>query len=141
LRAAAGVEVPYAVRVVRWTALGVPQDVARRTFALEIGPYLAVPTYAAAAAEIAGQEAIDAAARAWRAGGRKAPADAVPDALADALLVVGGTDALAARAAELRASGCDAVRFLPLSPEVGRSAELEALVQALGELVARRASA
>ena len=136
-RAAAGITDPFAVHVVQWTAPELPDDVARRTFALEVAPYLAVPSYGAAAAELAGRDAIDTAADAWRRGGRSAGADAVPDVLADELLVVGGADDLAASARELRASGCDAVRFLPLSPRGDRPDELAALVAALGTLPSR----
>jgi alkanesulfonate monooxygenase SsuD/methylene tetrahydromethanopterin reductase-like flavin-dependent oxidoreductase (luciferase family) len=136
-RAAAGITDPFAVHVVQWTAPGLPDDVARRTFALEVAPYLAVASYGAAAAELAGRGAIDAAADAWRRGGRSAGADAVPDGLADELLVTGGADELAACARALGASGCDAVRFLPLSPLRDRPDELATLVAALGALAAR----
>ena len=118
----------------RWTALDLPAAAARRVFAREVGPYLAVPTYAAAAAEIAGWDAIDAAAQAWREGGRAGAADAVPGALADELLVTGDAGDLVAHAEALAAGGADAVRYLPLSPEPARTTGLEALVRALGEI-------
>jgi alkanesulfonate monooxygenase SsuD/methylene tetrahydromethanopterin reductase-like flavin-dependent oxidoreductase (luciferase family) len=133
-RADAGIGAPYAVHVMRWTALDLPPAEARRAFAREVGPYLAVPAYAAAAAEIAGQDAIDAAGQAWRDGGREGAAAAVPDALADELLVTGDAGDLAAHATALAATGTDAVRFLPLTPDPATATGLTAVIAALAQL-------
>jgi alkanesulfonate monooxygenase SsuD/methylene tetrahydromethanopterin reductase-like flavin-dependent oxidoreductase (luciferase family) len=133
-RLAAGRTTPYAVHVLRWTALGVPEDVARRTFALEVAPYLAVPAYAAAAAQIAGPDAVAATAAAWRQGGRQAAAATVPGALADELLVTGDADALGAHAAALATHGATAVRFLPLTTDPTHPTDLRTLVRAVATL-------
>lgn len=77
---------------------------------------------------------MDAAADAWRSGGRAAAAEAVPPSLADELLFVLGAEDPRPRLEALARAGCDRVRFIPLTPEPGDSANAHAVVAALAAL-------
>ena len=107
---------------------------AQRRLRWEIAPYMAVPTYLAAAVAIAGEEAIDRAAAAWRSGGRAAAGPAVPQELIDSLLVHGDATGFAKRLADFRAAGVDAVRLVPLTSLGGSIDDAHAVIDVLGEL-------
>jgi alkanesulfonate monooxygenase SsuD/methylene tetrahydromethanopterin reductase-like flavin-dependent oxidoreductase (luciferase family) len=108
---------PFRVMVIQWVWTGRDRSAARAAFARQIAPYLAVPGYARAAAEIVDRERIDAVGAAWRTGGRTGAAELVPPELVDALLVVGGRAEIERRVDELAAAGCTDVRLLPLHQE------------------------
>ena len=74
---------------------------------------------------------IDAAAERWRTGGRDGAADAVPDSVVEALLVVLGADDVDERLAAYARAGCDRVRVIPLTPVAGDPANAFAVVRAL----------
>ena len=117
-----------------WAQAGTDLELAQRRLRWEIAPYMAVPTYRAAAVAIAGEEAIGRAAAAWRAGGRAAAAPAVPPQLIDRLLVHGDAAGFAQRLADYRAAGVDAVRLVPLTSLGGSVDEAHAVIDVLGEV-------
>ena len=129
-----GNDSPFEVIVNVWAFGGDDPEAARECFRREIGPYLAVPTYRAAAIAVSSEAEVDAAADAWRAGGRAAAAEAVPPSLADELLFVLGAEDPRPRLEALARAGCDRVRFIPLTPEPGDSANAHAVVAALAAL-------
>jgi hypothetical protein len=100
----------------------------------EVSPYLATPTYRAAA--VAGQDAIDRAGAAWRAGGRETAAPAVPQELVDSLLIQGDAADFARRLAAFRGAGVDSVRLVPLTSLGGGIEAAHAIVDIVGELSA-----
>ena len=112
-RRAAGNAAPFEIIALVHAAAdgsGDPESAYRR----EMAPYLAVPTYRRGAAALSSAEEVDAAAAAWRTGGREAAAAAFPPAIAQACLAV-GRDAIASRVADLGRAGCDGVRLVPVS--------------------------
>jgi alkanesulfonate monooxygenase SsuD/methylene tetrahydromethanopterin reductase-like flavin-dependent oxidoreductase (luciferase family) len=117
-----------------WAQAGTDLGLAHRRLRWEIAPYMAVPTYRAAAVAIAGEGAIDRAAAAWRSGGRAAAAPAVPQQLIDSLLVHGDASDFAQRLADFRAAGVDTVRLVPLTSLGGSIDEAHAVIDVLGEV-------
>ena len=112
-RRAAGNEAPFEIIALVHAAAdrsGDPEGAYRR----EMAPYLAVPSYQRLAAALSSDDEVDAAAEAWRGGGRDAAADMFPPGIAAACLAV-GRDAIADRVAALGRAGCDGVRLVPLS--------------------------
>jgi alkanesulfonate monooxygenase SsuD/methylene tetrahydromethanopterin reductase-like flavin-dependent oxidoreductase (luciferase family) len=132
-RAAAGAG-PFEFVVNVWAQAGTDIELAERRLRWEIAPYLAVPTYRAAAVAIAGEEAVDMAGAAWRDGGRAAAAPAVPQRLVDELLVCGKAGDFARRLAAYRAAGADTVRLVPLTSLGGGIGAAHDLIDILGEL-------
>jgi alkanesulfonate monooxygenase SsuD/methylene tetrahydromethanopterin reductase-like flavin-dependent oxidoreductase (luciferase family) len=133
-RAAAGRTTPFEFVVNVWAQAGTDVELAERRLRWEIAPYMAVPTYRAAAVAIADEDAVDRAADAWRRGGRTAAAPAVPQRLVEALLVHGGAADFARRLAAFRAAGADCVRLVPLTSLGGGIDAAHDLVDVLGEL-------
>jgi alkanesulfonate monooxygenase SsuD/methylene tetrahydromethanopterin reductase-like flavin-dependent oxidoreductase (luciferase family) len=133
-RAVAGRTTPFEFVVNVWAQAGTDVELAQRRLRWEIAPYMAVPTYRAAAVAIAGEDAVDRAAVAWRQGGRTAASPAVPQRLVDELLVHGDTADFARRLAAYRAAGADAVRLVPLTSLGGGIDAAHGLVDLLGEL-------
>jgi alkanesulfonate monooxygenase SsuD/methylene tetrahydromethanopterin reductase-like flavin-dependent oxidoreductase (luciferase family) len=125
---------PFEVIVNVWAAVGDDRSEAECAFRREVAPYLAVPTYRTAAVALSSDAEVDAAARAWRHGGRDAAAAAVPQRLVDELLVVLGADDVRARLAAYRIAGVDRVRFVPLTLEPGSDANARGMVARLAEL-------
>jgi hypothetical protein len=120
-----------------WARTGTDIELAERRLRWEVAPYLAVPTYRAAAVAIAGEDAVDRAAAAWRRGGRTAAAPTVPQQLIDGLLVHGDVPAFARRLAAFRAAGVDAVRLVPLTSLGGGIDAAHDIIDVLGELSSR----
>ena len=133
-RAATGQTAQFEFVANVWAQAGMDLELAQRRLRWEIAPYMAVPTYRAAAVAIAGEEAIDRAAAAWRTGGRAAAAPAVPQQLIDSLLVHGGATDFARRLADFRAAGVDAVRLVPLTSLGASIDEAHAVIDVLGEV-------
>ncbi len=135
-RAAAGITAPFEFVANVWAQAGTDVELAQRRLRWEVSPYLAVPTYRAAAVAIAGEDAIDRAGAAWRAGGRAAAAPLVPQQLVDSLLVHGDAADFAQRLAAFRAAGVDSVRLVPLTSLGGGIEAAHAIVDIVGELSA-----
>ena len=136
-RAAAGRADPFEFVVNAWAQPGTDAELAERRLRWEVAPYLAVPTYRAAAVAIAGEEAVDRAGAAWRRGGRAAAAPLVPRQLVDGLLVHGDADAFARRAGDYRAAGVDAVRLVPLTSLGGGIDVAHGIIDVLGDVCSR----
>jgi alkanesulfonate monooxygenase SsuD/methylene tetrahydromethanopterin reductase-like flavin-dependent oxidoreductase (luciferase family) len=132
-----GVEMPFELIVNVWAFAGDDREQAEAAFRREVAPYLAVPTYRAAAAALSSPAEVETAAARWRTGGREAAAEAVPRSLTDALLVVLGRDDVEGRLAAYRRAGCDRIRFVPLTPVPGDDTHARAVVEALGEVCRR----
>ena len=132
--AAAGRTTPFEFVVNLWAQAGTDVELAQRRLRWEIAPYMAVPTYRAAAVAIAGEDAVDLAAAAWRRGGRTAAAPAVPQQLIDELIVHGEAPDFARRLAAYRAAGADAVRLVPLTSLGGGIEAAHDLIDVLGGL-------
>ncbi|MCU1659882.1 MAG: class F420-dependent oxidoreductase [Pseudonocardiales bacterium] len=122
-----------------WAHAGDDIDLAQQRLRWEIAPYLAVPTYRAAAIAIAGAAEVDRAGVAWRSGGRTAAAPLVPQALVDAMLVSGDAGAFEKRLEDYRDAGVDSVRVVPLTSRGGGAEAAHAVVDVLAEVSARRA--
>ncbi|HEX9526334.1 MAG TPA: LLM class flavin-dependent oxidoreductase [Streptosporangiaceae bacterium] len=135
-RAAAGITAPFEFVANVWAQAGTDVELAQRRLRWEVSPYLAVPTYRAAAVAIAGEDAIDRAGAAWRAGGRAAAAPLVPQQLVESLLVHGDAADFAQRLAAFRAAGVDSVRLVPLTSLGGGIEAAHAIVDIVGELSA-----
>jgi alkanesulfonate monooxygenase SsuD/methylene tetrahydromethanopterin reductase-like flavin-dependent oxidoreductase (luciferase family) len=113
VRAASGNTRPFEIIVNLHAASddrGSPTDVYRH----EMAPYLAVDTYRNNAIRLSSVAEVDAAAKAWRNGGRAAAATAFPQSIVDAGIVV-GRDAIRRHLDDLFAAGCDGVRLTPVS--------------------------
>ena len=100
----------------------------------EMAPYLAVPTYRGLAAALSSTEEVDAAAEAWRSGGRDAAASVFPPGIAAVCLAV-GREAIADRVASLGRAGCDGVRLVPLSTAGADAAPVHSLVDCLAAVI------
>jgi alkanesulfonate monooxygenase SsuD/methylene tetrahydromethanopterin reductase-like flavin-dependent oxidoreductase (luciferase family) len=133
-RRASGNDSPFEVMVNVWAFAGDDVAAAEERFRQEIGPYLAVPTYRSAAVALSSEEEVDAAAAAWRAGGRNAAAEAVPQGLVDQLLFVLGAEDPRPRLAEFARNGCSRVRFVPLTMRHGDIAHANAVIAAVAGL-------
>lgn len=129
--ATAGRTGAFDVTVNNWAYVGDDVVAARKRFRLQIAPYFAVPTYRRATVGLCGADAVDAVAAAWRAGGRAAAADLVPDAAVDALLLTGGRENVTERAASYAAAGATQVSFAPLVLDRGDERPGMALVDLL----------
>jgi alkanesulfonate monooxygenase SsuD/methylene tetrahydromethanopterin reductase-like flavin-dependent oxidoreductase (luciferase family) len=128
----AGVEGDIEITVNVFGYGGDDRDEGLTAFRREVGPYLAVSTYRAAAVALSSEAAVDRAAAAWRAGGRAAAAETVPPELADALLFdLGALDSVRARLEAYARAGCDRVRVVPLTPVPGDPANARAVVTKL----------
>ena len=132
-RSDAGNEAPFEIIALVHAAAdrgGDPEAAYRR----EMAPYLAVPSYRALAAALSSAEEVDAAAEAWRGGGRDTAADMFPPAIAAACLAV-GREAIADRVASLGRAGCDGVRLVPLSTAGADAAPVHNLVDCLAGVI------
>jgi len=123
-RAAAGRTAPFEFVVNVWAQAGTDVELAQRRLRWEVAPYLAVPTYRAAAVAIGGEDAV----------GRTAAASAVPQQLIDGLLLDGDAADFARRLAAFRAAGVDAVRLVPLTSLGGGIDAAHDIIDVLGEL-------
>jgi alkanesulfonate monooxygenase SsuD/methylene tetrahydromethanopterin reductase-like flavin-dependent oxidoreductase (luciferase family) len=137
-RAEAGVTAAFEFVANVWAQAGSDAESAQQRLRWEIAPYMAVPTYRAAAVAIAGRDAIERADAAWHAGGREAAAPAVPQELIDSLLIYGGTADFAGRLAAFRAAGVDTVRLVPLTSLGGGIDAAYAVADIVGELSSGR---
>jgi alkanesulfonate monooxygenase SsuD/methylene tetrahydromethanopterin reductase-like flavin-dependent oxidoreductase (luciferase family) len=132
-RAEAGNGAPFEFVANLWAHAGGAD--AEERLRWEVAPYLAVPTYRAAAVAIAGAEAVDRAGAAWRDGGRAAAAPLVPQRLVDAVLVTGDAASFARRLAALRTAGADTVRLVPLISQDAGIAAAQDVIGVLGDVV------
>ena len=132
-RRAAGNESPFEIIALVHAAAdrdGGPEAAYRR----EMAPYLAVPAYRGRAVALSSAAEVDAAAEAWRTGGRGAAAARFPPAIAAACLAV-GRDAIADRVAGLQRAGCDGVRLVPLSTAGADPEPVHSLVDCLAGVI------
>ena len=132
-RRAAGNESPFEIIALVHAAADRSGD-PERSYRREMAPYLAVPTYQALAAALSSVEEVDAAADAWRRGGRDVAADMFPPGIAAACLTV-GRDAIADRVAALGRAGCDGVRLVPLSTAGADAGPVHNLVDCLAGVI------
>ena len=132
-RRAAGNESPFEIIALVHAAADRSGD-PERSYRREMAPYLAVPTYQALAAALSSAEEVDAAAEAWRRGGRDVAADMFPPGIAAACLTV-GRDAIADRVAALGRAGCDGVRLVPLSTAGADAGPIHNLVDCLAGVI------
>ena len=136
IRAEAGNDMPFEIIALVHAAAedeGDPVSAYRR----EMAPYLAVPTYRRAAVAISSASEVDAAAEAWKKGGRDAGAAAFPQSIVDAALAV-GEDQITRKVHKLVEAGCDGVRFVPVSVRGTDPAPMHALVDRLATMIAAR---
>ncbi len=132
-RTQAGITDPFEVSVTQWGYVGDP-EVGRNAIKREMGPYLSVPTYRAAAIAMSTEDEVRAADKAWKAGGRQAAAKLFPEHIVDNLLVCGGRNELNERIEAFRQAGCDLVRFTSVTPEPGSDQSARALIKELGSI-------
>jgi alkanesulfonate monooxygenase SsuD/methylene tetrahydromethanopterin reductase-like flavin-dependent oxidoreductase (luciferase family) len=136
-RAEAGITAPFEFVANVWAQAGTDAESAQQRLRWEVSPYMAVPTYRAAAVTIADEDAIDRAGAAWRAGGREAAAPLVPQELVDSLLIQGDDAGFVKRLAAFRAAGVDTVRLVPLTSLGGGIGAAYAIADIIGELSSR----
>ena len=132
-RRAAGNDSPFEIIALVHAAAnhdGDPEGTYRR----EMAPYLAVPSYRGLAAALSSAEEVEAAAEAWRSGGRDAAASVFPPGIEAASLAV-GRDAIADRVAGLGRAGCDGVRLVPLSTAGTDASPVHCLVDCLAGVI------
>ena len=132
-RRAAGNEEPFEIIALVHAAAGRDGD-PDRAYRREMAPYLAVPTYRGLAAALSSAGEVDAAAEAWRSGGRDAAAEVFPPGIAAACLAV-GREAIADRVSGLGRAGCDGVRLVPLSTAGADAAPVHDLVDCLAGVI------
>ena len=133
IRQAAGNGSPFEIIALVHAAAGRdgdPEAVYRR----EMAPYLAVPAYRARAVALSSAAEVDAAAEAWRSGGRETAAALFPPGIAAACLAV-GRDAIADRVAGLQRAGCDGVRLVPLSTAGADPEPVQSLVDCVAGVI------
>ena len=132
-RSNAGNESPFEIIALVHAAAdggGDPEGAYRR----EMAPYLAVPAYRGRAVALSSAEEVDAAAEAWRSGGREAAAAGFPPGIAAVCLAV-GRGAIADRVAGLGRAGCDGVRLVPLSTAGADPEPVRGLVDCLAAVI------
>jgi alkanesulfonate monooxygenase SsuD/methylene tetrahydromethanopterin reductase-like flavin-dependent oxidoreductase (luciferase family) len=134
-RARAGADAPFEVHTTVWIDSG-DEERARQRFAVEMAPYLAVPTYRQAAIALSDEDAVERVAAAWRSGGRAAAARVFPEQITDALLITGPAAKVAAAVQDFGAAGCRGIRFTPLTHDDDLVGAAKATVQLLGEVAA-----
>jgi alkanesulfonate monooxygenase SsuD/methylene tetrahydromethanopterin reductase-like flavin-dependent oxidoreductase (luciferase family) len=134
--AAAGRDPGFEVMTLLWLDASGDPERGRRLFALEMAPYLAVPTYRRAVVGMSDEDAIDRVVAELNSGGRKAAAAVFPDSILDALVATSQPDVVA----KMRAfsdAGCSAVRIAPLTAGSAPSdvqTAIAVLADALSEL-------
>ena len=133
IRRAAGNESPFEIIALVHAAANRDGD-PERAYRREMAPYLAVPAYRGRAVALSSAGEVDAAAAAWRSGGRDAAAEMFPPGIAAACLAV-GRDAIADRVHRLGRAGCDGVRLVPLSTADADPEPVHSLVDTLAAVI------
>jgi alkanesulfonate monooxygenase SsuD/methylene tetrahydromethanopterin reductase-like flavin-dependent oxidoreductase (luciferase family) len=135
-RAQAGCVEPFEVLTTLWVDAEPDEEESRRRFAIELAPYLAVPTYRDAAIALSNTDSIDRVASAWKQGGREAAARVFPSELTDALLLSGTKGHIADRLDAFAAAGCTGLRCTPLTQPNDPFAAAKRATSLLGSILA-----
>jgi alkanesulfonate monooxygenase SsuD/methylene tetrahydromethanopterin reductase-like flavin-dependent oxidoreductase (luciferase family) len=128
----AGRTTPFAIAAPLWVDASGDVDRARRRFAQDMAPYLAVPSYRRAFIALSDEDAVDRGAAVWTDKGRAAGAEAFPASIIDAVLA---TDqrTLEGKARALHEAGCSDIYVTPLIHDPASAVDANAAITMAAE--------
>jgi alkanesulfonate monooxygenase SsuD/methylene tetrahydromethanopterin reductase-like flavin-dependent oxidoreductase (luciferase family) len=128
----AGHTSPFSIVAPLWVDASGDEDRARRRFAQDMAPYLAVPTYRRAFVALSNEDAVDRGAIVWSEKGRAAAAAVFPASIVDTVLAA-DRQTLASKVHALYAAGCSDIYIAPLMHDAGSSADANAVIAMVAE--------